>query len=567
MKRRLCLLLVLVVASYGPLCSAASTVRFVINGVSGDILGNVQSRIGLDQNKDLATDDVQQSYTEAKDEIRKAVEPYGYFNPTIQSQIVKVGTTYVATFNINLGHAIKITKLEVNVSGPGQNNVRIQKYLKKFPLHSGDIFQSEAYQSAKERLFQLANDQGYIKSTFSENKVLIDRDRNQAEVIMLLQTGDRYYFGNVTFNDNPYSPAFLQRFITFKQSETFSSKRLIAFQQKLAGSYYFAQVIAIPDFEHIENYHVPIKLTLQAPKSQKYNIGVGYGSFTGPRITAGVNFRRTTNSGQHFEAQMQYSSVLYGLTAKYYIPGKDPLNDQWSLGVNLQKFMPKNGESTSETLSGGYSTKLGNWQTNLSLNYLIERYQIENMPMKNSHLLYPDLNVVYTKTDKPINPSTGLSVAMNLQGASTGLLSSDTFLQGELSGKFMFSPMSFNKVILRGDVGYTVVKDLNALPLTMRFTTGGVSSVRGYDDNSIGPGRYLEVGSIEYRNKLYGNLDGAAFYDIGTATDHFGTPLNQGAGLGLVYNSVIGPIKFYVASTVNQPKVHKGFYFSIGPEF
>jgi translocation and assembly module TamA len=128
------------------------------------------------------------------------------------------------------------------------------------------------------------------------------------------------------------------------------------------------------------------------------------------------------------------------------------------------------------------------------------------------------------------------------------------------------SPTSLSRVIIRGDLGYTVVNDLARLPLTLRFLAGGLGSVRGYAFGSIGPGRYLETASAEYQHVIYGNFSGALFYDVGTATNHFNDVLLRGEGVGIVYNSIIGPIQVYVARAMSKPGKPLSIEFNIGPD-
>ncbi len=173
----------------------------------------------------------------------------------------------------------------------------------------------------------------------------------------------------------------------------------------------------------------------------------------------------------------------------------------------------------------------------------------------------------WLKTDNLLNPTVAKSLQFNLQGSSQHILSYVSFFQTELKGKYLFSPTDNSRVIFRADAGYTVVKDLSKLPLTLRFFAGGLSSVRGYPDSSLGPGRFLETASTEYQHRLFGQLYGAIFYDVGNATDHFNSYLYRGEGAGLIYHSMIGPIRIYVARAMSKPGKPLRTEFSIGPEF
>lgn len=556
---------------------ANTSLHFKISGINGDVLQNVESRLNILQNSfgdTISTEQIRTIYQQAPQEIHKGLEPYGYFKPSIHSELIRHDSTFTATFHITPGPLLHIGKVNVMVDGPGKDNEKIKKYLTKFPIQVGDVFQATAYENAKDKLFQKANEQGYLKAFLEDAKVLIDLNAYKASIILHFNTGPRYYFGPVRFEETSYHPKFLHRFIPFTENEPFSSQKLINFQQELANSYYFQQVVVTPDFAHIENNRVPINIGMIVPKAKRYSIGVGYGSFTGPRLTAGMSWRRVNNVGHHFDAQLKLSSVLSGLAAKYYIPGYNPLTDQWIIGANYQRFLPKNGSSSSEMLSSGYIKKIDDYQISANLNYLFERYSVIMQPKRVSKLLYPSLNFTYIKSDNPINPRFGKSFNLTLQGASEGILSTTSFMQALVKGKYMYSPYKTGSIILRGEFGYTAVHNLNDLPLSMRFFAGGINSIRGFPDSSIGPGRYLKVGSVEFQQDIIWNWKGAIFYDVGTAADHWNTRLNRGAGVGIIYSSMIGPIKLYVAKALNkrtQPydKRTKPYdiEFSIGPEF
>lgn len=547
--------------------------RIEISGIQGDMYKNAQARLKLEEDKSnvlVSVADMDAFLKGAPDIIHKSLEPYGYFNASVTpAKIKRDDAIMIASFNVNMGQPLKLSSVKVKILGSGESDPALRKLTQQFPIKTGMIFQSEQYENAKDNLFQTANDQGYIKSYFEKSEVRVDLKRNQADVDIILQTLDKYYFGDVSYDSSPFAPSFLKRFHTFKNDAHFSSKKLYKFQQNLSNSGYFQQVDATPDFEHIENYRIPIHVALTAPKSQRYDFGLGYGTFTGPRLSAGVNFRRVTDTGQHFNAELKISSVLTGLAAKYFIPGNNPLNDTYVIGASYQKFSPKNGQSYSKNISAGYLNKSGHWHKNLTLNYLSERYAIQDEASKSSELLYPSLNLSYVKADDLTNPHSGMSLNLTLQGASKNLLSSTNFLQGEIKGKYIFSPFNEDgRIILRSDLGYTLVNNIDQLPLTLRYFAGGITSIRGYPDSSIGPGKYLAVASAEYQHRLWDNWYGAVFYDTGTASDHYGNPpLSVGDGVGIVYQSLVGPVKLYVSRAENKRGKPFSVEFNIGPEF
>jgi len=467
---------------------------------------------------------------------------------------------------LQAGAVLPITHVDLKISGPGKNDPELQKLITNFSLKPGQPFQTDAYEKAKNTLFQTANDQGYLKAALTQHQVRIDLHTYTVNIILHLDTGSRFYFGPVTFSDTPFSNDFLKRFQTFHQGEPFSSKTLLTFQQDLNKSRYFQQVIVTPDIAHAKGNQVPVHVTLDIPKAKQYNAGLGYGTFTGARLTLGADYRRIGDSGQHFTTQIKLSSVLSGLALKYFIPGKNPLTDQYTVSADAQKFTPKNGQSFSEKFSGSYMKTLQEWQHTISLNYLIERFQVENDPSKVSRILYPSYSVSRIKVDNMINPHNGTTFNFTLQGANEHVISATSFVQSEIKGKYIVSPTDSSCIIVRADLGYTVVNDLARLPLTLRYFAGGLNSIRGYAFSSIGPGRYLETASVEARHHIYGDFSGAVFYDVGTATDHFNDVLFRGEGVGVIYHSIIGPVQLYVGKAMSKPGKPLSIQFSIGSD-
>lgn len=577
MLRQFFLITVLTVASallmYTNASHAANNAlryQYQINGLSDDLLKNVNSRLLIEQKsfgKVLTAEDVQILFKHSPEIIQKAIQPFGYFKSVVHSQLIQSGKTFIAKFNIQPGPAIRIKNIDVSLLGEGKSDPKLIDFVKNFPIKSQTTFDAESYENAKNQMLLLANEQGYIKASFAESKVLIDLNQYTVKIILHLDTNARYYVGKISYTQNAYDPQFLKRFTNNKKDRPFSSEKLNTLQQNLMNSYYFQEAYVTPDFDNIEDYHVPININVVPPKAKRYSIGVGYGTLTGPRFSASLDLRRLTTTGHHFETQLKLSEVLSGLSAKYYIPGKNPFTDEWMFSANYQKFSPNNGMSYSKTLSAGYNNKWHHLRSNISINYLIENFKVESASSKSSKLLYPKLNLYYVDADDLINPHRGHAIDLMLQGGSKGLLSSSTFIQAELKGKYILGLNDYNRFIFRGDIGYSIVKNLNDLPLTMRFFVGGLNTLRGYKDSSIGPGRYLKAFSIEYQNRIVGKWNGALFYDAATASNHFDAAFKTSQGVGLIYESFIGPVKFYVAHASNKPGKSFGIEFSIGPEF
>lgn len=558
------------------LLSAANTafasvgVKIVIHGLEGAELKNANSRISTlltyyRQNGDQSN--VTDIAKRGPEEIKQALQPFGYYKATVRVSSGYAEDKRVYTYTVTKGPALRITHLSVNVVGEGRNNYKIHVASNAIPLKANQVLTTIDYEKAKSDLLNAANGEGYIKANFSKASIVIDLKTYQSTVTLSLDTGRRYYFGNTLFEPSEYASAFLYRFLNYHVGEPYNSDKVANLEQSMSESSYFDTVSIAPHIEQANDQSVPITIQTSLPKSQRYTMSLGYGTFTGPRIATGVSFRRVTNTGQHFDMNLQLASVLSIFSAKYYIPGSNPLTDNWLFGTDYKVFDPKNGQSESVSALFGFIKTVKRIRTSLTMNYLRERFDVQKEPERHSHLLYPNLTLSYVKTDDPVDPTYGYSFNVMAQGASDRIFSTNSFAQTDIKGKVLVSPLSFAKIIVRAEVGYTVVEDLNRLPLTMRFYAGGMNSIRGFPDSSIGPGRYLQTGSIEYQNKLYGQLYGAVFYDIGAASNHFGTPVNKGVGVGLVYYTVVGPVKIYLGRAISKKSQPYDIEFSLGPEF
>jgi translocation and assembly module TamA len=137
-------------------------------------------------------------------------------------------------------------------------------------------------------------------------------------------------------------------------------------------------------------------------------------------------------------------------------------------------------------------------------------------------------------------------------------------------------------LLLRDEIGATIVSHFNDLPGSMRFFAGGDRSVRGfaYEELSptqtvpvfgetgqpvIGPngvpetqtirigGKDILTGTVEVERDLPRNFGIAVFTDYGNAFDHFGDSLLYAAGFGVRYRLPVLTLGIDLAQPLNRP--------------
>jgi outer membrane protein assembly complex protein YaeT len=124
--------------------------------------------------------------------------------------------------------------------------------------------------------------------------------------------------------------------------------------------------------------------------------------------------------------------------------------------------------------------------------------------------------------------------------------------------------------------------DQTTLPIDERFFNGGATSVRSFGERTLGPldpkgnpigGEFYTIFNIEYTFPIYGELQGATFFDAGnllpTSEDPSLDQMRYALGLGLRYKLPIGPIRLdYGWNPDRQPGEDFGaFHFSFGFAF
>jgi translocation and assembly module TamA len=500
---------------------------------------------------------IQKLYLTGGGESVSAFEPYGYFHAKVTHQNLEhTGKAWVAHYKISPGIQTKITSVVVKVLGPGKGDKRIVSHLSNFHLKRGQVFNVTRYKKSRNTLLLVAQKRGYIQAKYTLDQVTVNLPKRTCKVAFTLETGPRFYFGPTHFSRSPLSDVFLKRYLTYKQGKPFSSNKLSRLQDDLGGAGYFESVSVLPELKKIKGNQVPVQVDLTKAKRQRYQIGLGFGTVSGPRVTGGVKWRWMNAYGHHFNTNFTFSQIDRNLEAQYVIPGSNPAKNNYFINAGIYTLRPRHGRSEMEKVGFGYTTNYRRWQLSTSLSRMWERYRITKQERyRNARVLLPNFTATYLTAPDRIKVNRGSRLTMTLQGGDEHLLSTVSFAQFIASYKTIQTFWKDNRIVLYGNYGYTVIKDSNNLPLSLRFYTGGYGSVRGYGLQSMGPGRFLLVGSAEYQRRVWGDIYGAVFYDIGNAFNNYSRAeknLKRSTGVGVVWLSAVGNVSFYVAKALSQ---------------
>ncbi len=553
-----------------------NNVHYVIQGVKGKIKKNIDARLSefakTYKNDSMTFSQYQSFIQEAPEQILKAMQPYGYYKPVIKSELINAGKSSMnAVFYITPSEQMRVTKFSVIIDGPGKDEAFFQAILKNFPLKQGDPLLIKKYNLGKQQLLDTATQEGYLKSQMQISRVRINLEKYTSDITIHFNTGKRFYFGPVSFNKTPYNEEYLRRYIPFEQGEPFAPGKVTTFQDYLSGTEQFKQISVAPQYNNAPNQSVPVLVELTPEPSQSYTFGAGYGTDTGVRGTVGWNLLRATPSGHKFQALIQASQLQDSVQGQYIIPGLHPTTEEYAITGTVFNLNYPGSKSNAAQLSAAYRTHESIFQTAYSMNALFEHYTIEEDPGQDAFIIYPSANWKMTKVDNPIFSKNGYSLSLTTQGSSEALASTVSFAQVQALGKWAkFIKPTRSRLYTRANVGITSVDNIDNLPPSLQFYTGGPLSVRGYSYQSLGPGKALIASSIEWQQEVIKNGYLTFFYDAGNAFNNTPIELMRSVGSGIMWVTPIGPLHLSFAKALDEtPDNNAGAWhvvFSMGPD-
>ncbi len=573
------LILILVLCLTGPAAvEAAPSVKVDVGGLSREQRTNVLAFLTIEQQRkadDLTEQRVRRYHQRAPDEIRLALQPYGYYNPVILPSLEQKGDRWHARYEIDPGEPTLITRLDVRIEGAGEQEPAILKAVGNLPVEIGMQLVHAEYERARQLLRAVAVDSGYREARFLQNEVRVIQARNEAEISLHLYTGEKAFFGPVSFSGGNISEERLRRYIPFEEGEVWSTQQLLKLQRGLVDSGYFSSVDIVPQPEAAIDNHVPVTVSLVPNKLQRYSFGLGFSTNFG--IQGSVNWlhRRINHYGHRLGAEASVSQVRQDISTTYSIPLARPQTDVLEFSAIYRREDTTEVKNEITELRASHNFQRGDWREVLSLGY---KHEIDDLADSAgvSNLLIPKATWTLVRADNRLHAGDGYRVDLETSGSAEAVLSDTTFLQGVVRGKLVRSIGEKGRLIVRADIGATGTSDFESLPASNRFFTGGDNSVRGYEYKSLGPvnedgeligGKYLLVGSAEYDYNVYGKWFVAAFYDAGNAYNDTPDSIFSGAGVGIRWASPVGMVRVDVANALSDDDRPWRLHITFGPDF
>jgi len=547
-----------------------------VTGVNDDLKKNIELHMPVTIPEcDADRGDVKLFFNTVKKNLRKASRALGYYDAEFTSGGSIVNNCWKLRLKIDPGKPTKVISQNIKVIGEGENEKVFKTLLKNYPYKNGDILNHEFYSDFKSKLSEATQTLGYFDAVFETKSIRVDPASYQATVNLVLETGVRYRYGNVTVKQDTLKEKAINKYIIIKTGLLYKAEDLINQQQILQRSGYYKTIKIEVLHDQAVNNRIPILIELTPKKRNAYKFKLGFGSDTGARVSAELDRRWTGSKGRKLLIKTQYAQTLSGVSLQLVNPRENPEDN--SLVYNIDWTKDSNDDVIGRSINVGAKVtrkRQSGWIQSASINVLKDRTRVVGEDETQSTLLLFGVGLEKISADSLIFPSDGWRLRLGISAATEVLFSDQNLLQFTAQYKRVM-PLGSGRLLGRANFGSSLVNDFERLPKSLRFFAGGGNSVRGFDFESLGElnannrnrgGKQLIDLSLEYQHPITESWSAAAFVDAGNAFDDFDDiDLEVGVGFGARWKSPVGPVRIDLGFPVDdfsEPRL----YLSVGSD-
>ncbi|MCZ6527384.1 MAG: outer membrane protein assembly factor BamA [Candidatus Dadabacteria bacterium] len=523
--------------------------------------------------------------------IQRLYANNGYYDAkaTYELKYNKDETRVEIKITIEEGEPIILTDIDLKIEGDLSDEIKKQ-ITDAVPLKVDETFSPNGYQQTKGVISEILYNRGYPKSDI-EGEALVNRREKWARAKFVVKPGLIYKFGVIKVEGNEKVASYIiEREADFKEGKIFSLSKINETQANIFQLGLFRSVVIDPVYNDEEQI-ADIAIVVKERKQGSVKIGGGFGTEDKLRGQVIWTQRNFFGGGRRLEVSGKFSFITQRVKTSViqpYIVGKD---SELSGTLNFQRDDVPSFKGRSFLTTAALTKDFWTYYSVFSsLNLQFSKIEDsatrtpEERSRENFFLTFINLGFERDATDNILNPTRGTVVSTGLESSFSALGSDVNYLKGtiELRGYKEYRDVVFAKKFTIGVIqpfGSTQTLDI---PIFKRFFAGGSTSMRGFPFQKLGPldrnndplgGNSLLVGSFEVRYPIYGDFGGVAFLDYGNVyTDEWSFPLQDikyAPGLGLRYDTIIGPVRFDVGYALNpEPGITRiQFFISIGQAF
>ena len=531
------------------------------------------------QDEELDKEQVGFLAEETPDNVKTMLKTKGYFNGSVNVQ--DNGSSY--TVAVNPGPRTKIDNVSVAILGDILSDDNLAEYYQKAMANwqqpVGENFDQEGWSSSKTSVLSAVTRKKYPLAKLSNSQATVNPNNNTADLNVIVESNRPIYFGDFEITGTRrYPENVVAGLARFKPGAPYDLDLLLDFQQALEQNGHYSGASVQADFDRLQGDRVPVKVNVTEVKRHKLETGIRYDSEYGLGGRIGYDYYNLFNKG--YIGSVVWDMDKYETTLAAGI--SQPRNSEgkyWTTNTSYNRSTTQNLEKRALT-SGIWRVRDRNGiESRLGIEFITEDRKVPdtNYDLGRSHATMLTASWKRQNIETELRPENGYYLDGKIGATLGNFLSSTTMARATARAGYFYTPENkkLGTFIVRGQAGYVYAREGEDVPSSLMFRTGGASSVRGYELDSIGlagpnnsvlPDRALLVGSLEYQFPITKSVSGAVFHDVGDAAGNFKRmSMKHGTGLGVRWFSPVAPFSFDVAYGHQDKKLR--WHISLGTRF
>lgn len=516
-------------------------------------------------------------------EAANLLKTEGYFNAQIS--ISPQGEGYLV--KVISGARTHIDNVNVAILGDIATDPDLGLYyknaLRNWQLPVGAAFRQEDWSASKAAVLVAVTRKKYPLAVFEKTQAAINPETKKADLSVQIQSKQPIYFGEFDITGNERYPVSVIRGLAqFQAGDVYDLDKILDYQQALENDNHYSGASVQADFDNLENNRVPIKVSVMEVKRQKIEAGISFDSEYGLGGNIGYEHYNLFNRG--YVGSVSLAMDKY--QTNFGVGISQPRNSKgryWTSNLSYTSSTTQRLEKHAISSGIWHVRHRGNIEARYGVEFIAEESKIPDSHISFGRSFVTMLTAAWKQQniETTMRPQNGYYFDGKIGVTLGNLLSSTSAMRLKGSAGYYFTPENtrLGTVVLRGELGYVYTnKDYENgdVPSTLMFRTGGASSVRGYELDSIGrripnsnavlPQRAMFVTSAEYQLPIKNDFALAFFHDVGSVAQTFkDMTLRHGTGLGVRWFSPVAPFSFDLAYGHHDKKIR--WHISLGTRF
>ena len=426
---------------------------------------------------------------------------------------------------------------------------------------------------------------GHPKAELGDQIIVADHDQNRLDAELILVPGPRAVYGPIAVQGaEDVRASHIARIADLREGRRYDPEELSESASRLQRTGAFSSVAIIEADQIGPGNTLPLTIQVAERLPRRIGFGAEISTDEGLGTSAFWLHRNLTGYADSLRVEGEIEGVGgnsggadFRLTFAYNRPAT--FNPETDLFVNggLESLDQPNFTSNRAFIEGGgrrivsdefeYSYGIGYEVSDISDAFGDRNFSILSFP----------LDATYDRRDNPLNATDGYYIEAGLEpfvGFETAGVGA--IFDADLRGYQAFGAEDGTVLAARLQIGSVVGPDIDEVPATDLFFSGGGGTVRGQEFQSLGftldsgevvGGRSFLGLQTEVRQSVTENIGIVGFVDFGLVSPDStfaDSESHAGAGVGLRYNTGIGPIRVDLGVPIGGEDDTAAFQFYIG---